>query len=374
MKKTLAFATLPLLFAITACGSSPSSDGEEPEGEAVGYLLFERSALRAGFGYDGFDDDELRVPIEVHAGELIEIETPDGDLEIELEQNELVVVRADDEPLRGIIGEDFASNRLHVDGSERAARGIARIVGGDVDERDLGGYVVTVPDAYAEAAAGWAPDGLRQVSPIELSPHEGLGDSIPDAAPPALLSERELLAGRELALGLSLLPEQAPLSRFAALTRAPVTCSDPVAGTWVSREYYETYGDWYMFSLHVDRSKERPSELTGTIHSRSWSGVVDTREPTECGALPDTGWRGGFDWTVLMQAEGRIRDGAFSFEGTSWAPKTARCGQAPRAGMYNLDRFRGKIVEGQWIRALNNDGDRSIDDPHTFQRISCSSR
>jgi len=384
MNKTLVFGALPLLLTAAACGSSPSSDGDDPESEAVAYILFENSALQAGFAFEGYDEDELRVPIEVDAGALLEIATPDGELELELEQDELVVLRRDDEPLRGILGKDFARNRLRVVGNERAARGIARLVGGDIiDLESVDGemyrsedeFVVKAPDVFAEAAAAWAPDGLEQLSPVELAPHDRLGgDSIPDAAPPALLSNRELMAGRALARGASLLPAQESLSGFASLTRAPATCSDPVAGTWISREYYEEYGDWYMFSLHVDRNGKDKSQLMGTISSRSWSGAPGAIESAECGSLPSSNWGEGFDWTVMMQAEGRVQGQSFSFEGKSWAPKSARCGQAPRAGSYNLDRFQGSLVEGRWIRALNNDGDRSVDDPHTFQRVSCSSR
>jgi hypothetical protein len=367
-----ALASVALATAATSgCAGGSSGDPGPEDAEASGYLMFNRAALSAGYGFDGLDDDELLVPIELDAGEVVDIESPHGDIKVTVKADELVYFDGDDDPARGILGKDFERDRLTVAGTEQAARRLARMVGGDF-EPGVGAdtFDVVAVDAYAEAAASWAPDELFELRPVA---RDEVAESADEPAEPPSLLPGAALSGRRAGMGPMLLDAHL-VDPFAALARAPVSCDDPITGVWVSREYYDTYKDWYMFTLTIDRSGGDLNRLVGTIDSRSWSGRGDTEEPTECGALPIGRWGSEFDWTVEMEAAGKVDGRRFEFGGTRWSPRTARCGFAPGEGSYNLDQFSGRVVDGKWLQSLNNDGDRSIDDPHTFRRVGCLSR
>jgi len=60
-----------------------------------------------------------------------------------------------------------------------------------------------------------------------------------------------------------------------------------------------------------------------------------------------------------------------SFGGTRLERFDKRCGNVHRLG-YNLDQFDGAVSDdGRWMDVVNNDGGRSVDDPHGFRRIAC---
>jgi hypothetical protein len=170
--------------------------------------------------------------------------------------------------------------------------------------------------------------------------------------------------------GISLIAARAPATveeQRARLPPAATDCEDPVAGVWKSHKYDPRFGDWYSFTLTIDRDANDRQKLVGTIHAHSWTGDPQQEEPPPCTA-------GVWHWTVMMTAEGTVTDdGRIHFGGTSWRFENAYCGRALSSGEYNVDNFSGIIdPEIMEFQSVNNDGGRSINDPMVFRRISCN--
>jgi len=169
-------------------------------------------------------------------------------------------------------------------------------------------------------------------------------------------------------VGILLVPGTAPATVEEQRARLPPAahCEDPVTGVWKSHKHDPRYGDWYIFTLHVKRSEQDDSRLTGTIQAHSWTGGPQQEEPPPCAP-------GVWHWTVMMNAEGSVTpSGEIRFWGTDWRPENAFCGRMLGPGEYNTDHFSGTIDPAiQEFQSVNNDGGRSIDDPTVFRRISC---
>jgi hypothetical protein len=149
-----------------------------------------------------------------------------------------------------------------------------------------------------------------------------------------------------------------------------VDCKDPIVGVWVSREHYPVYNDWYRFELTVTRDATDAATLHGVIRSRSWSGGAEVSVPVSC--PEETEETSDFDWTVHMTGVGTLAAGQVRFSGLSNYVESTRCGAPYRAGRYNLDHFTGQIIDGgRFLQAVNNDGDRAVNEPHLFRRVSC---
>lgn len=187
------------------------------------------------------------------------------------------------------------------------------------------------------------------------------------SAPLPLAAKDQPAAPRELNV-LSVAEFVGARSRLPSDAVVPQTvhCEDPVAGTWVSREHFAEYGDWYRFELRIRRGGEGET-LTGEIGSRSWSGTVVDAVPPACSDA--TGGSEHFDWSVRMPAEGHARGDEVIFDGKDVVFEPARCG-APAAG-YLADRFHGHAVGPDQLVLTNNDGGRSENDLHLFRRVSC---
>jgi hypothetical protein len=153
-----------------------------------------------------------------------------------------------------------------------------------------------------------------------------------------------------------------------ALLPAAATCRDPIAGTWVSREYSSSFGDWYRFELRVRR--EAGDRIEGEIVSRSWSGEPADLLPPRC--RHDARDRGDFDWTVHMTGSGSLNGDQIAFAGDGLRVDATRCGEPMTVDRYNPDRFTGHLLEdGKHLAAFNNDGDRAQNEMHLFRRVAC---
>ncbi len=313
------------------------------------------------------------LPIEIATTSRPELRGPEGKISLDFRPGEVVYVRGADARLdRGALDVDVARDRVVVLGSEAAAQALASEVGGVVDARG-GRFVVVGPEALAGFARAAMPDGLDEVVPVVPGDAAGRPAFSGELAAELGAVERALVrdapvAARAFDLDafqrerLALPPDQ--------LLPAVVECPDPVVGTWVSREHYPEYGDWYRFALHVRRDARDPGRLVGSIGARSWAGASDLRLPEGCAADADRGQ--AFDWTVRMPATGEIAGDIVSFGGRSVQAEGTRCGPTFVPSRYMLDQFTGVLVEGgRYLRASNNDGGRSVDDPHLFRRISC---
>jgi hypothetical protein len=287
---------------------------------------------------------------------------PTGRTPLDLGEDEVVYVHGRSAQLeRGTLDHEVARDRISVVGSESAARALAEDVGGVVDSRG-GRLVVVGPDALAGLARAAMPEGLQEVVPVAPDDAAGL---------PAFANIVETGDGERLTATPQLQAFDWPgfiKSRMAEpadeLLPEVVSCPDPIAGTWVSREHYPDHRDWYRFELIVRRDPRDPSAILGTVRSRSWGAGADLSNPVSCEGTT-------FDWTVRMSAAGGFDGAQVSFSGASHATESTRCGVVYNSAMYNNDHFTGQLVDG-YIAAVNNDGDRAKNEPHLFRRVSCN--
>jgi len=140
-------------------------------------------------------------------------------------------------------------------------------------------------------------------------------------------------------------------------------CTDPVEGVWKSHAYYPGHGQWYIFTLTIRRDPEKHDGLVGQVHSHYWSGGPADEEPPPCRP-------GGYHQTVIMPAEGTVRDLRIELGGTSWQNDQTFCGPPTRS--YYPDVFSGIIdPDIQEFQSVNNDGGPMVDYPTVFRRIRC---
>ncbi len=360
-------STKLLVLASTMCIGCGDATGER-DAEGVGYVLLDLEARDAGYALDGFSKNDTRLPLELPAGEVIDLLGPKATQELTVAADELLWVRGDDGVIEyRALDVDVARDVVFVVGDEEAAKLIAKEVGGiyEVEEEDL--WRVSASDAFENASQAALPPGLEELLPA-VAPE--LADMKPGDGVASAETRRLLLDAVPAKRLLSF--EMADALPIHELLSPPVSCDDPVQGIWVSREYYPAHDDWYVFTLEVRRDAEDPSHLLGRIRARTWSGDIAIESPTACDQHPAARWADPFDITVAMEASGTFSDGYASFEGQSWRTASRRCGPQYDWFGYNLDRFSGKVTrDGRWLNGVNNDGGRSVDDPHDFRRISC---
>jgi len=356
---------------LVGCGQGAQT---EHVGDAVGYVIIDRSAREAGVRLDGVSAADAVLPVEVSAASSQELVGPAGRQSLMLEADEVVYVRGRDAHVdRGALDADVARDRLSVVGSESAARSLADEIGGVVDKRGTR-FVVVGPEALGGIARASMPDGLDEVVPV--LPDDAAGKpAFGSVLVPGITAEQRATMRQAM-------PATAPSFDMSAFVKSrasepadevlpeAIDCPDPVVGTWVSREHYPEHHDWYRFELEVTRDAADPTRLQGAILSRSWSGGAGLSIPAICSDSEEES--ATFDWTVSMNALGRYDDGRVAFDGRSKRVDGTRCGPAFHPWRYNIDHFAGKLVEGgRFLQAVNNDGDRAVDEPHLFRRISC---
>jgi hypothetical protein len=351
-----------------ACGGTP---GREEGAEHSSYLLIDAPARAAGFHLEGASAEDAVLPLELGEATEIDLVGPAGATRLPVAAGDLLHVRGAEGRLEwGTLGGDVDRDRLVVVGSEAAARDLADQLEGTIEASERGRFEIVGPGAFARGARASIPSGLAEAIPVKA---RGLAANRDDRGVARWLGDPAAVgwatgAGSGIGAGGNAGPRLAS----DVLLPPPVACEDAVEGTWVSREHYPEYGDWYVFTLEVRRDAREPERLHGTILSRSWTGEADMEVPMACSALPAGAHARSFDWTVRMQAEGEVAGDAFRFEGHAWRPQGARCGSPPPPWGYRLDSFAGTLAPGgQAFDALNNDGGRSIDDPHTFRRVAC---
>jgi hypothetical protein len=345
------------------CGQA-GQPGTGEASEPLGYVILDRTAREAGVRIDGVSSDDAVLPVELSPTSKQTLVGPAGRVPLEIGEDEVVYVHGRSAQLeRGTLDHEVARDRVSVVGSESAARALADDIGGVVDARG-GRLVVVGPGALAGLARAAMPEGLEEVVPVAPDDAAGLPAfaNIVEAGDGERLTPTPLVQSFDWPSFIK--------SRIAEpadeLLPEVVSCTDPIAGTWVSREHYPQYGDWYRFELIVRRDPRDPSSILGAIRSRSWGAGADLADPTSCEGTT-------FDWTVRMSAAGGLTGEQVSFGGASHATESTRCGVSYNSHLYNNDRFTGQLVDGgRYIAAVNNDGDRAKNEPHLFRRISCN--
>lgn len=372
--KVLGKASTVVLVAAAELGLMGCGQAGQGEhlGEARGYIILDKSAREAGVRVDGVSSADAVLPVEISPGASEELIGPNGRVPIEVKVDEVVYVHGGDLQIeRGKLDDEVARDRVAVVGHESAARELAEEIGGVVDQRQ-GRLLVVGPDALIAVAHAAIPTGLDEVVPVLPGDAAGrpafavaFGAGIADAHRGAL---RELGPTGKSEFDLSSFVKARIVAPADELLPEVVACTDPIAGVWVSREHYPQYGDWYRFELIIQRDAGDASRLVGGIVSRSWSGPSERSTPAAC-AGPESE---EFDWTVRMAATGTFAGAEVRFDGHAHHVDATRCGPSYAAARYNVDHFHGRLIQGgRFLQAVNNDGDRSIDDPHVFRRVAC---
>jgi hypothetical protein len=357
-------ATAATALGLWGCGQA-GQPGTGEASEPLGYVILDRTARQAGVHVEGVVSDDAVLPVELTPGSRQTLVGPAGRVPLEIDEDEVVYVRGRNAQLeRGTLDHEVARDRISVVGSESAAHALAEDVDGVVDARG-GRLVVVGPGALAGLARAAMPEGLDEVVPVAPDDAAGL---------PAFANIVESGDGERLTPAAALVqPFDWPgfiKSRLAEpadeLLPEVVSCPDPVAGTWVSREHYPEHYDWYRFELIVRRDPRDPSSILGTIHARSWGAGAELSNPVSCEGAT-------FDWTVRMSAAGAFDGEQVSFGGMSHFTETTRCGSSYDPRLYNNDHFTGQLVDGgRFLAAVNNDGDRAKNEPHLFRRVACN--
>lgn len=334
------------------CQGAPTSEGKS------GYLLVDRDARNAGFAVEIAGEKIAPVlPMQLTSDDEATLVGPTGRMALSGDADELLWVRGAAGKIESLaVGDEIADDELKIEGSEDAANQLAQQLAADIEASGEATWKIHVADALRVAAAASAPDGLVGALPSEK------------AAP---VEEEEAAARARIegrGVGLHGLGRGMDPTRFSSklIDRVlddyglppAVTCEDPVAGTWMTQDYDDRYGDWYIFTMHVQR---KGTDLVGDIEAHSWDGSTSDTKPPSCD--------GRSHWTVGMSARGSLlADGSMHFGGTSWHTDKLLCGAGPWG--YNLDHFTGTL-DGSHFSSVNNDGGRMIDRASPFRRISC---
>jgi len=63
-----------------------------------------------------------------------------------------------------------------------------------------------------------------------------------------------------------------------------LVCADPIAGTWRSRTYFPSRGEWLLITATVRRVPGSTSALRGAFVTAEWNGTArDSEPPASCG-------------------------------------------------------------------------------------------
>jgi len=172
-------------------------------------------------------------------------------------------------------------------------------------------------------------------------------------------------------LGLVVYPHPADgtVEEQRARLPPPQECTDPVEGVWMALKYTEGWHEWYEFSLQIHRVDPDKPDLKGEITSHFWRGDKKDEKPPVC--RPGSGQ---FELVVKMPATGTLeatpKGDRVVFGSTSFTIDKVICGG--NFGRYNPDNFSGTIDPAlQEFQSVNNDGGKSINDPHVFRRVKC---
>lgn len=361
-RRAAMMATMAALgMSLNACG------GAEHEQEPVGYVLLDLEAQEAGWHLDGVG--ERALPQVFFADESVDLVGPEGVEILQPEPGELYYVRgAEGAVERYGIGDEIDADSVFVMGTEDAARRLGKLTGGDAEAVEEGVWRLWGIGSLSALSEIVAPAGMEEIVPAEAA--EELEEE--DSGMNAYAAADNAAAWRG---AFSAKPFD-----FSAATRLPVAqlmsrkiqCADPVEGIWVSRRFDPTILDWHLFTMEVRRDPQDPSVLHGRIRTRNWSGGSESLAPVACSEMERASYGHRFDLTVDMTAQGSFDGETFSFQGDNWHETARSCGPYGQWYQYNLDHFTGSLTEdGKTIDALNNDGARAFDEPHTLQRVGC---
>jgi len=352
---------LEVVFALVALGVVGCHGAQEGgDGSGTGVLLLDRDARSAGFAVETAGHRASPVlPVELGDDEDVAVVGPTGRMAVSGAAGELLHVHGVQGKIDSRqIGEEVEADRVLVQGTEDAAKALAAILSGEVAPTDDGAWEIKAANALQAAAGIPAPDGLLALLPAEKA--ATLDQKLEGAAIAGLAAQN---ARRPVRVENTSSFDQV-LAKMKDYGLPPaVECRDAIAGTWMSQDYDERYGDWYVFTVQIKHVAGSPNQITGEIEAHAWDGGPLDTKPTACE-------NGGAHWTVKMTAEGTVDSGEVHFGGTSWHVAQVFCGRSPGPNEYNLDKFSG-YLDASGFRAVNNDGGRMLDRPTPFRHVKC---
>lgn len=333
--------------ALFAVGCQSAQD------EHVSYVLLDQSARQSGFAVEvsGARSDAI-LPVEVEQDDEVLLVGPTGKTLLDPRADILFHVRGPEGKIDEVSIADSEIDTLVIDGQLDAVKELSHTLAGE--HKQMGRYhTINAPFILGESSRVRAPMGIVEVFPP-------VGESLIDkySRLEAAVANGDGAEGRAVKRS----PEEMPISAHDLLPLS-VACADPIVGTWMSHAYYPRMNEWYIFTIHVERSPGSDTALIGEIRSEFWHGSPSDRKPPSC---DDEAVHGA----VRMQAMGAAKNGQLDLQGTSWQPEHLSCGQHRWSMGYNLDRFSGSYNESS-ITGLNNDGGRAIDEPIELRRVSC---
>lgn len=346
--------------------------GEEVSSQRA-LLLLDQEARAAGYVVLGTEVEDRALPIAVSPDEPVSLAGPNGTRQLEVAPGEILLVQGrDGETTRRLLGEEIDPDRLVLDAPADIVAEVADGLGAEVIERGDGRIEIAAPGLLSASADSPAFIEIVEAAVVDAQPRETRGTSRVVARPvtrrataPVAPVAGGAIAGATPAAALDVRPALMTVNPEYADLPAPVSCDDPVAGTWIARRHFANANDWYFFTMHVQRKVGSTTALTGEILAHSWTGGPDLRNSAQACGL------GGEEWVVRMPATGSIRDGRITLNGTDWSVAENSCGWAPGEGQYNIDNFSGAVTgtgEATWS---NDDGGRMRGEPFEFRRISC---
>lgn len=362
-RRAVMMATMAALgMSLNACG------GAEEQREPVGYVLLDLDAQEAGWHLDGVG--ERGLPQAFFADESVDLVGPEGAEILQPEPGELYYVRGREGAVeRYGLGDEIDADSVFVIGTEEAAKTLGKLTGGDAEAVDEGVWRLWGIGSLSALSDAVAPTGMEEIVPAEAA--EVLEEESDDAMG-AYATAENAAAWRGAFSAQPFDFNVATKLPVGQLMNRKIQCADPVEGIWVSRRFDPTILDWHLFTMEVRRAPQDSSVLHGRIRTRNWSGGSESLAPVACSEMERASYGHRFDLTVDMTAQGSFDGDTFSFQGDAWHESARSCGPYGQWYQYNLDHFTGSLTEdGKTIEAVNNDGARAFDEPHTLQRVGC---
>jgi hypothetical protein len=342
------------LVGVVGCAGQQGG-GSESTSE-VGLALVDGDARAAGFALST-DHGRRAATLPIEIDEHTSLVGPGQKIPLDLAPGELLLVRGSKgEMVPFSIGTEIEASRVLVEGSEQGARALARKL--DATVEGTGPYVVAGPDLLARLAHVEAPEGVRSITPLEIT---GAVESDEVASARQTRLDQARRAGEDNANHeIDFTSADPRFARFGLTGEHAPSCLDSAAGTWVSAPtYYPAYNDWYTVTLHVARGEG--GAVRGAIDVQTWAGDAEQHERPSCGEA-------AFDSAVNQSAVGEVSDSKLRLTATNWSLGEQSCTRLP--GAYNIDEYTG-VFDGSILRTVNNDKGRAVDDPVGFERVSC---
>jgi hypothetical protein len=151
-----------VVLALAAAGCAVQAGGAEP----VGYVLLDHEARAAGrLAQEGWSEAPA-LPVALPLGDPVAYTSSTGRTLIDLREGMLAHVHGAAGAVEWLgVGTDLEPDELRVQGTEAAARELAKRVAGKVEGGGAGPWTIAAPDLFDRASFLAVPDGITDVAP-----------------------------------------------------------------------------------------------------------------------------------------------------------------------------------------------------------------